>query len=579
MTEATQTRWYQEAVFYELYVRAYCDSNGDGHGDFRGAMSKLDHIKSLGVDCIWILPHFPSPLKDDGYDVADYYNVHPDYGTLADFKAFLDAAHERGLRVIIDLVMNHTSDQHRWFQAARRDPGSPYRDYYVWSDTGTEYAGARIIFIDYEPSNWTYDEVAGQYYWHRFFSSQPDLNYENPAVHEEMFNVLRFWLDMGVDGFRADAVPYLYEREGTNCENLPETHIFLKKVRRLMDEEYPDRVLIAEANQWPEELLPYFGHGDEFHMCFHFPIMPRLYMAIKQGSTQPIIDIMARTPAIHESSQWLTFLRNHDELTLEMVTTEERLWMWEQYASEPRMRLNLGIRRRLAPLIDNDKARWLLLHSLLLSLPGTPIIYYGDEIGMGDNIWLDDRHGVRTPMQWSDEKNAGFSTVEQTYVPINNDAEYGYQKVNVASQEQDPGSYLWATRYLLQARRQHPELQHGDMIMLNLQNDAVLSFWRTAGEQRLLCLFNMSAETQAVSLDLQQYRGCRLVDLLHDDSDPVTLSELPLVKQLRPFASHWLSVQQKEFEEAADAPQNQRERPATRLASSGLSPAINSDER
>ena len=342
-----KTNWYQEAVFYELYLRAYCDSDGDGHGDFKGVISKLDYIKSLGVDCIWILPMYPSPLKDDGYDIADYRGIHPDYGTIDDFKAFLDAAHERGLKVITDLVMNHTSDQHPWFQAARKDPESPYHDYYVWSQTGEEYSDARIIFLDYEESNWTYDEMAGKFFWHRFYSNQPDLNYDNPAVHEEMFDIMRYWLDMGIDGFRADAVPYLYEREGTNCENLPETHAFLKRVRGILDKEYPEAVMIAEANQWPEDVIHYFGDGDEFHMCFHFPIMPRLYMALRQGRKEAIVNILSRTPDIPEGTQWLTFLRNHDELTLEMVTPQEREWMWSQYAKEPRARQNLGIRRRL----------------------------------------------------------------------------------------------------------------------------------------------------------------------------------------------------------------------------------------
>ncbi|MDX1615723.1 MAG: maltose alpha-D-glucosyltransferase, partial [Candidatus Promineifilaceae bacterium] len=519
-------RWYERAVFYELYIRAFQDSSGDGNGDFQGAIQRLDYVKELGVDCIWILPMYPSPLKDDGYDVAHYRDIHPDYGTLADFKAFLEAAHDRGLRVVTDLVMNHTSDQHRWFQEARRDPDSPYHDYYVWSETGEEYGDARIIFIDYEDSNWTYDEVAGKYYWHRFYSSQPDLNYDNPAVHEEMFDIIRFWLDMGIDGFRADAVPYLYEREGTNCENLPETHEFLKKVRAMIDREYPDRVLIAEANQWPEELLPYFGDGDEFHMCFHFPVMPRLFMALKKGDKTPIQDILARTPEIPDGTAWLTFLRNHDELTLEMVTPEERQWMWAQYAPEPRMRLNLGIRRRLAPLLDNHQGRWLLLNALLLSLPGTPIVYYGDEIGMGDNIWLPDRHGCRTPMQWSAEPNGGFSEAAETYLPVNDDDTYGYQQVNVADQESDPDSYLWATRFLLQARREEPALQYGTMEELALDNRAVFAFWRVHDDRRLLCLYNLSAEQQSVTLDLSAWQGSQVTDLLHENGKLVP-SELP----------------------------------------------------
>ena len=536
-----QANWYEEAVFYELYLRAYQDSDGDGHGDLQGAIERLDYVKALGVDCIWILPMYPSPLKDDGYDVADYYDIHPDYGTLDDFKAFLDAAHERGLRVVTDLVMNHTSDQHRWFQEARRDPDSPYHDYYVWSETGEEYADARIIFLDYEESNWTYDEVAGKYYWHRFYSSQPDLNYDNPAVQEEMFNIIRFWLDMGVDGFRADAVPYLYEREGTNCENLPETHHFLKKVRAMMDEEYPGRVLIAEANQWPEDVRPYFGDGDEFHMCFHFPIMPRLYMALKQHDKQSIVNILERTPELPEGTQWLTFLRNHDELTLEMVTPEERQWMWEQYAPEPRMRLNLGIRRRLAPLLDNDPRKWLLLQALLLSLPGAPIIYYGDEIGMGDNVWLPDRHGVRTPMQWTDGKNAGFSEAEETYLPVIEGGEYGYKKVNVAAQEADAGSYLWATRFLLQARKECPELQRGEMAWFGTESAAVLGYWRFLEEGRTLCLFNLDNQPHSLSLDLRDYQEREMVDLLHA-GEPWSIGEWPIVVNLQPYAGHWLRI-------------------------------------
>jgi len=533
--------WYKNAVFYELYIRAFRDSNGDGHGDFLGAIERLDHIESLGVDWIWIMPHYPSPLKDDGYDIADYYGVHQDYGTLDDFKVFLDAAHERGLRVITDLVMNHTSDQHQWFQQARQDPKSPYRDYYVWSDSGQEYGEARIIFLDYETSNWSYDENAKQYFWHRFYSSQPDLNYDSPAVQEEMMRIMRFWLDMGVDGFRADAVPYLYEREGTSCENLPETHAFLKKVRAMMDEEYPGRVLVAEANQWPEDVLAYFGDGDEFHMCFHFPVMPRLYMALKQGVKQPVLDILARTPPIPEGCQWLTFLRNHDELTLEMVTAEEREWMWSMYAPEPRMRCNLGIRRRLAPLLDFDKRRWLLLNALLLSLPGAPIIYYGDEIGMGDDIWLPDRHGCRTPMQWSAGKNAGFSDADETYLPVIDDEAGGYRQYNVAAQEQDPDSYLWATRFLLQARKKEPALNQGQMEVMAIENPAVLGYWRVHGQRRTLCLYNLSNQQQSITIDLGQHKGKLITDLLGTDGEE-TVSAWPTVKILSPYASHWYRV-------------------------------------
>ena len=488
----TTNFWYQEAIYFELNVRAYRDSDGDGIGDFRGAITKLDYIQSLGVDCIWVQPMYPSPLKDDGYDIADYYGIHPDLGTLDDFKHFLDAAHARGLRVVTDLVLNHCSADHPWFQGARRDRNSPYRDYFVWSDSPDKYSQTRIIFLDVEPSNWTYDEVAGQYFWHRFYSSQPDLNYDNPALQEEMFRVIRFWLSLGIDGFRADAVPYLFEREGTICENLPETHAYLKRVRKLVDEEFPGRVLIAEANQWPDDLLPYFGDGDEFQVCFHFPIMPRLFMALRRGDKTPIIDILSRTPAIPPHTQWMTFLRNHDELTLEMVTPEERQWMWEQYAPDPRMRLNLGIRRRLAPLVDNDLRRWLALNALFLSLPGTPILYYGDEIGMGDNIWLPDRHGVRTPMQWSAEKNAGFSEAGHTYQPVIDDAEYGYKRVNVAAQELDDNSYLAWTRFLVQTRQAHAALRAGSLEWVETGDSAVLAYRRAQGTSQILCVVNLS---------------------------------------------------------------------------------------
>ena len=529
--------WYRDAVFYELNIRAYCDGNGDGHGDFLGAITKLDHIKSLGVDCIWIMPHYASPLKDDGYDIQDYYQVHPDYGTLDDFKAFVSAAHEHGLRVVTDLVTNHTSDQHQWFQEARRDKNSPYRDYYVWSDTGTEYSDTRIIFLDIEESNWTYDEVAGQYFWHRFFSSQPDLNYDNPKVHEEMFNVMRHWLDMGLDGFRVDAIPYLYEREGTNCENLPETHAFLQKMRKMVDDEYPGRVLIAEANQWPEDLLPYFGtpEAPEFQVCFHFPIMPRLYQSVKAGDKTPIEEIWARTPEIPEGAQWMTFLRNHDELTLEMVTPEVRQWMWEQYAPEPRMRLNMGIRRRLAPLMDNDKRKWKLINAMFLSLPGTPIVYYGDEIGMGDNIWLPDRHGCRTPMQWDNSKNAGFSTADETYFPVHTDDVFGYDKVNVAAQEGDPESYLGMMRFLLETRRGQVALRRGDFAFVETGNTAVIAYTRSFNGERVLCVFNLSDREVGVKVE-----GVKrpLHNLLNPNQKVDSLENLTLA----PYAACWFQM-------------------------------------
>lgn len=530
--------WYKEAVFYELYVRAFCDSSGDGHGDLKGAISKLDYIQSLGVDCVWILPHYPSPLKDDGYDVADYRDIHPDYGSLDDFKAFVGAAHERGLKVVTDLVMNHTSDQHPWFQAGRQDRQSPYHDYYVWSDTAEEYADIRLVFPDYEDSNWTWDEVAGRYFWHRFFRTQPDLNFDNPAVQAEMLDIVRFWLDLGVDGFRLDAIIYLFEREGTDGAGLPETHEFIRKVRAVVDGEYPGRVMIAEANDWPDKLMAYFGNDDECHMCFHFPIMPRLYLAILQGDKTPIVDILARTPELLPGSQWLTFLRNHDELSLEMVTEEEGKLMYSAYAPEPRMKINNGIRRRLAPLLDNHKGKWLILNGILMSLTGTPIVYYGDEIGMGDNVALPDRHGVRTPMQWDEGVNGGFSPAGATYHPVNSDLEYGYQTVNVASQENDPNSYLNAMRYLIRARKEHPELRRGEVEMLDNDDPAVFGYWRILEGERTLCLYNLSGEVQSISLDLRDLRG-RLVDLLHE-GQTWPLSGWPIVLNLRPYASHWL---------------------------------------
>ena len=540
------SNWYKTAVFYELHIRAYQDSSGDGNGDFRGAIQRLDHIKSLGVTCIWILPMYPSPLKDDGYDVADYRDIHEDYGTMDDFRAFVTAAHQRDLRVVTDLVMNHTSDQHPWFQAARQDKNSPYRDYYVWSDTGSEYPDARIIFLDTEESNWTYDTVAGQYFWHRFYSSQPDLNYDNPQVHEEMFNILRFWLDMGIDGFRIDAIPYLYEREGTNCENLPETHTFLRKMRQIVDAEYPGRLLIAEANQWPEELLPYFGTEAEpqFHVCFHFPIMPRLYMALKSGDKTSIEQIWQRTPTIPKNAQWMSFLRNHDELTLEMVTEEERNWMWQQYAPVPRMRLNQGIRRRLAPLLENNKAKWFLLHALFLSMPGTPIIYYGDEIGMGDNIWLPDRHGCRTPMQWTADSNGGFSTSPKTYLPVNSDDIYGYRQVNVAAQEQEPDSYLALTRFLIATRQASQALCEGDFEFVETGNTAVLAYTRCLKEEHILCLFNLSDKPQTLPGEfLRAIQPAH--DLLHPNKpieDHVRVCDNePNLLELLPHAAHWFA--------------------------------------
>lgn len=533
------TDWYKDAVFYELHVRAFQDGTGDGRGDFRGLITRLDYLKNLGVDCLWLLPFYPSPLKDDGYDIADFYDVHPDYGTLDDLKRFLEEAHARGIRVIADLVVNHVSDQHHWFQEARKGRDNPYHDYFVWSDTGTEYAGARIIFIDTEKSNWTWDPVAERYYWHRFFSQQPDLNYDNPKVRQEMKNVIRFWLGLGLDGFRVDAVPYLFEREGTNCENLPESHAYLAEIRKLVDDEFPGKVLLAEANQWPEDVVQYFGTDEkpEFHMCFHFPVMPRLFMALRREDGTPIREIMTRhTPTLPAFGQWATFLRNHDELTLEMVTDEERDYMYSEYAKDPRMKLNLGIRRRLAPLLDNSRRRIELLHALLFCLPGSPILYYGDEIGMGDNIFLGDRNGVRTPMQWSLDRNGGFSKADynQLYAPVIADPVYGYQTVNVESQERNEFSLLHWMRRLIQTRRRFPAFHRGDIRFLKTGNRKVLAFLRTYGEQRLLCAFNLARSVQPGEIDLSEFAGFSLIELVGETPFP-TVSERPYFFMFGPY--------------------------------------------
>jgi maltose alpha-D-glucosyltransferase/alpha-amylase len=535
--------WFKNAVFYEVYPRAFADGNGDGHGDLRGLITKLDYFRDLGADCLWLQPIYPSPLEDDGYDIADYYNIHPDYGTLDDFKTFVSEAHARGLRVIADLVLNHTSDRHPWFQAARASRDSPYRDYYVWSDTDRKFEEARIIFLDTQASNWTWDETAGQYYWHRFYPCQPDLNYDNPAVRAEMLRVMRFWLDLGIDGFRADAVPYLFEREGTNCENLPETHAYLKELRRFLDQHYPDRILLAEANQWPHEVRPYFGDGDEFHMAFHFPVMPRIFMALAQADRTPIVDILSATPAIPDNCQWCTFLRNHDELTLEMVTPEEREFMWQTFAPQPRMRLNLGIRRRLAPLLDGDRRKIELLNSILFTLPGSPILYYGDEIGMGDAIWLDDRDGVRTPMQWDGGQNAGFSTAppEKLYVSPVDDERFGYHHVNVAAQRADPDS-LWNTlRRMIAVRKQEPAFGCGECQFPPIENRAVLGLARTCEGQSALALHNMSAHPQTVEFTSQPGQSVQAVRLLSSHPRPDTL-DLSHTLTLNPYEYFWLHL-------------------------------------
>jgi maltose alpha-D-glucosyltransferase/alpha-amylase len=538
--------WYKEAVFYELYVRAFADGNGDGQGDFQGLISRLDYLQELGVDCIWLLPMYPSPLRDDGYDVSDFYGIHPDYGTVQEFRTLVDEAHRRGLRIIADLIPNHTSDQCAWFQASR-DPAHPdhdqYRDWYVWSDTDQKYRDVRIIFLDTEPSNWTWDPLRGAYYWHRFFHHQPDLNYDHPAVQQEMLNIVRFWLEQGIDGFRVDAVPYLFEREGTNCENLPETHAYLKRLRAFVDQVAPGALLLSEANQWPEDVRPYLGDGDEFHMNFHFPLMPRLFMALARADRTPILEILARTPPIPDTCQWTIFLRNHDELTLEMVSAEERQFMWETYAPEPRMRLNLGIRRRLAPLLDNDRRRLELLNVILFSMPGSPILYYGDEIGMGDDIWLDDRDGVRTPMQWSDGPNAGFSTApaDELYAPLIDDALYGYRRVNVAAQQADPDSLLNWVKRLIRVRKAHPVLGRGDVHFLQPENERVLAYLRTDDAATILVVGNLAAASQQVALDLQEYVGRTPLDQLSGERLAPVGTE-PYVMHLPPYGYRWLTL-------------------------------------
>ncbi|MEP6894192.1 MAG: maltose alpha-D-glucosyltransferase [Chloroflexota bacterium] len=525
------TLWYKNAVFYEIAVRAYKDGNGDGHGDLQGLTQKLDYLQSLGVDCIWLMPIYPSPLRDDGYDIADYSNIAEIFGTLDDFKTLIQEAHNRNIRIIMDLVLNHTSEDHPWFQASRSAKNSSYRDYYVWSDTDKKYKDARIIFLDTEPSNWTLDEKTGQYYWHRFYASQPDLNFDNPKVQEEMFNIARFWLDMGIDGFRADAVPYLFEREGTNCENLPETHVYLKQLRKFMNKNYPGKILLCEANQWPEDVRPYFGDGDEFHMGFHFPIMPRIYMALKKGRADDMIEILRRTPPIPENCQWCTFLRNHDELTLEMVTEEERQWMWQEYAPEPRMKLNLGIRRRLASLLDNDQRKIELANSLLFTLPGSPIIYYGDEIGMGDNLDLPDRNGVRTPMQWDASPNAGFTTGK----PFTEFVKGGlnYQHVNVASQLADKNSLFHSISRMVNIRKQHHAFGRGTMEWVITDNPALAIYIRQYQNETLLIINNLSDSPQTISLPSDYYAN--YIDLISN-----TEQHINSALTLQPYAHLWL---------------------------------------
>ncbi|MBB5317482.1 maltose alpha-D-glucosyltransferase [Tunturibacter empetritectus] len=549
ISSTTDPLWYKDAIIYEIHVRAFMDSNADGIGDFPGLMSKLDYLQDLGVTCLWLLPFFPSPLRDDGYDIANYVDVNPSYGTLNDFKQFLDAAHLRNMQVMIELVINHTSDQHPWFKAARLAPkGSPEREMYVWSDTDKLFEGVRIIFTDTEKSNWTWDDVAQQYYWHRFFSHQPDLNFDNPRVMEEVLTAMRFWLDMGVDGLRLDAIPYLIERDGTSCENVPETHVKIKQIRAVIDAEYENRLVLAEANMWPADVRPYFGDGDECNMAFHFPLMPRIYMALRQEDRLPITDIMAQTPAIPDNCQWGLFLRNHDELTLEMVTDDERDYMYFAYSADPRMRINVGIRRRLAPLVDNNRRRIELLNSLLLSFPGTPILYYGDEIGMGDNIYLGDRNGVRTPMQWNSDRNAGFSTSipARLYFPVITDPIWGYQSINVEAQQSDQSSLLHWTRNMIALRKLFHVFGRGTQEFLNPENRKILAYIRQYEEngnnETVLCVANLSRFSQPVSLDLSKFSGMIPVEMLGYVNFP-TITAQPYPLTLSPYSFLWLELQ------------------------------------
>jgi maltose alpha-D-glucosyltransferase / alpha-amylase len=537
--------WYKDAVIYELHVKTFRDSDGDGIGDFRGLIEKLDYLQELGVTTVWLLPFYPSPLRDDGYDIADYFDVNPHYGTLDDFRAFLDAAHQRGLRVITELVINHTSDQNPWFQKSRKAaPGSPEREFYLWSDTPEKYTEARIIFKDFETSNWAWDPVAKAYYWHRFYSHQPDLNFDNPAVHEAVEKVCDYWLEMGVDGLRLDAVPYLYEREGTNCENLPETHVYLKKLRAHVDEKFPGRMLLAEANQWPEDAVAYFGKGDESHMSFHFPLMPRMFMALQMEDRFPIIDILDQTPPIPDNCQWAMFLRNHDELTLEMVTDEERDYMWRVYANDPTARINLGIRRRLAPLLANSRRKIELLNTMLFSMPGTPIIYYGDEIGMGDNIYLGDRNGCRTPMQWSPDRNAGFSRAnpQRLHLPVIIDPEYHYEAINVENQQKNLSSLLWWMRRVIAMRKNFKAFSRGTLEFLYPDNAKILAFLRRYEHETVLVVVNLSRFAQPVELDLSRFSGCVPVEIFSRNRFPL-LKKSPYHLTLGPHSHYWFVLQ------------------------------------
>jgi maltose alpha-D-glucosyltransferase/alpha-amylase len=536
--------WYRDAIFYEVHVKCFYDSNNDGIGDFEGMRQKLDYLKTLGVDCIWLLPFYKSPLKDDGYDISDYYSIQPEYGTMDDFQRFLDDAHASGIRVIADLVLNHVSDQNQWFQEARKDRNSPKRNWFVWSDTDKKYKDARIIFIDTEISNWAWEPNSRQYYWHRFYSSQPDLNYDNPEVREEMKNVIRFWLKKGLDGFRCDAVPYLFEREGTSCENLPETHAYFKEIRKMIDFEYPGTILLAEANQWPSDAKAYFGNEDEFHMCFNFPLMPRIFISLARQSGNPIIDIIKQTLPIPATCDWGIFLRNHDELTLEMVTDEERDIMYSEYAKLPKMRLNLGIRRRLAPLVDNERSSLELLNALLLSIPGSPILYYGDELGMGDNIYLGDRNGVRTPMQWSFDRNAGFSRAdtEALYSPVIINPNYHYESVNVESESRISSSMLNWVRKMLRVRKKYNTVfGRGGIDFIPHENRKALVYIREYEGDQILCVFNMSRKHTFVELDLKKYKGYRPTEVITEARFPA-IGDLPYFFTLPPHGFFWLRL-------------------------------------
>ena len=543
MSLKLEASWYKHAIIYQVHVRAFVDANGDGIGDFAGLAQRLDYLQELGVNAVWLMPFFLSPLRDDGYDISDYRSVHPGYGTLDDFKNFLSSAHDRGIRVIIEMVLNHTSDQHPWFQESRRSKDNPKRDWYVWSDTDAKYRGTRIIFVDTEMSNWAWDPISKSYYWHRFFSHQPDLNYDNPMVQEEMWQVMKFWLELGVDGFRLDAVPYLIEREGTNCENLPETHAIIRELRKRVDEQFPGVMLLAEANQWPADLRPYLGDGDEFHMAFHFPLMPRMFMGVRLEDRKPITEILQQTPEIPASCQWCLFLRNHDELTLEMVTDIERDYMYDIYAGDKTMRLNLGIRRRLAPLLDNDRRRIELMNGMLMSLPGTPIIYYGDEIGMGDNIYLGDRNGVRTPMQWNGGWNGGFSTAdpERLYSPPILNPVYGYQAVNVLSQKRTPHSLMSWMQHIIGIRRSNPVFGSGSIEFLYPANHRILAYVRKLGKETILVVNNLSSAAQAVELDLRQYKGNVLIEMFGRNIFP-RIGEVPYLLTMGPYQFFWFRL-------------------------------------